>query len=196
MPDVRWDDVGGLENVKRAILDTVELPLKHPSLFAAGLRQRSGVLLYGPPGRACLTVILSGHGLRPRLQTTRRSAWVHCKVASISAVRLHGMTLLGLTAGAPFCKCANHSHSHKLSCSHCYGHSHTTEAANVANCACPQRLLDAPPASSAVCCLLQVCSKSAALRTQYNESLAVTCVLTVSISPGHKSFLTGCKHEG
>ncbi len=51
MPDVRWDDVGGLENVKRAILDTVELPLKHPSLFAAGLRQRSGVLLYGPPGK-------------------------------------------------------------------------------------------------------------------------------------------------
>lgn len=50
VPDVRWDDVGGLENIKRAILDTVELPLKHPSLFAAGLRQRSGVLLYGPPG--------------------------------------------------------------------------------------------------------------------------------------------------
>lgn len=51
VPDVRWDDVGGLENVKQAILDTVELPLKHPSLFAAGLRQRSGVLLYGPPGK-------------------------------------------------------------------------------------------------------------------------------------------------
>ena len=48
---MRWDDVGGLENVKQAILDTVELPLKHPSLFAAGLRQRSGVLLYGPPGK-------------------------------------------------------------------------------------------------------------------------------------------------
>ena len=55
VPDVRWDDVGGLENVKRAILDTVELPLKHPSLFAAGLRQRSGVLLYGPPGKLVLT---------------------------------------------------------------------------------------------------------------------------------------------
>ncbi|KAK9814693.1 hypothetical protein WJX72_009974 [[Myrmecia] bisecta] len=50
VPNVRWEDVGGLENVKQAILDTVELPLKHPSLFAAGLRQRSGVLLYGPPG--------------------------------------------------------------------------------------------------------------------------------------------------
>ena len=55
VPDVKWDDVGGLENVKQAILDTVELPLKHPSLFAAGLRQRSGVLLYGPPGKLLLT---------------------------------------------------------------------------------------------------------------------------------------------
>ncbi len=46
----RWEDVGGLTDVKAAILDTVELPLKHPQLFASGLRQRSGVLLYGPPG--------------------------------------------------------------------------------------------------------------------------------------------------
>ncbi len=67
VPDVRWDDVGGLENVKRAILDTVELPLKHPSLFAAGLRQRSGVLLYGPPGKlallacCCLLYMLAAH---------------------------------------------------------------------------------------------------------------------------------------
>lgn len=47
---LRWEDVGGLDDVKAAILDTVELPLRHPQLFAAGLRQRSGVLLYGPPG--------------------------------------------------------------------------------------------------------------------------------------------------
>lgn len=50
IPDVRWEDVGGLEDVRSAILDTVELPLKHPHLFSAGLRRRSGVLLYGPPG--------------------------------------------------------------------------------------------------------------------------------------------------
>ncbi|GLC61818.1 hypothetical protein PLESTB_001806500 [Pleodorina starrii] len=50
VPDVRWDDIGGLEGAKRTILDTVELPLRHPGLFAAGLRRRSGVLLYGPPG--------------------------------------------------------------------------------------------------------------------------------------------------
>eukprot|EP00850_Spirogloea_muscicola_P015062 SM000112S24004 [mRNA] locus=s112:310469:316356:+ [translate_table: standard] len=50
VPDVRWEDVGGLEDVKRAILDTVQLPLRHRELFVGGLRQRSGVLLYGPPG--------------------------------------------------------------------------------------------------------------------------------------------------
>lgn len=69
VPDVRWDDVGGLENVKRAILDTVELPLKHPSLFAAGLRQRSGVLLYGPPGK-----------LRSNPQTACRFGVIHVQV--------------------------------------------------------------------------------------------------------------------
>ena len=50
VPNVRWDDVGGLEDVKKAILDTVELPLRHPQLFTRGLRRRSGILLYGPPG--------------------------------------------------------------------------------------------------------------------------------------------------
>ncbi|XP_064599683.1 peroxisomal ATPase PEX6-like [Liolophura sinensis] len=49
IPDVRWEDIGGLANVKTEILDTIQLPLQHPELLAAGLR-RSGVLLYGPPG--------------------------------------------------------------------------------------------------------------------------------------------------
>ncbi|PFX28237.1 peroxisome assembly factor 2-like [Stylophora pistillata] len=49
IPSVKWEDVGGLAEVKAEILDTVQLPLQHPELFAAGLR-RSGVLLYGPPG--------------------------------------------------------------------------------------------------------------------------------------------------
>jgi len=37
-------------NVKKDILDTIQLPLERPELFSEGLRQRSGVLLYGPPG--------------------------------------------------------------------------------------------------------------------------------------------------
>jgi len=41
IPSVKWEDVGGLADVKAEILDTVQLPLQHPELFAAGLR-RSG----------------------------------------------------------------------------------------------------------------------------------------------------------
>jgi peroxin-6 len=50
VPEVTWDDVGGLEEAKRAILDTVQLPLRHRALFSKGGRRRSGALLYGPPG--------------------------------------------------------------------------------------------------------------------------------------------------
>merc|ERR1711939_1273838 len=50
IPNVTWDDVGGLAKVKTEILDTIQLPLEHPELFADGLKKRSGVLLYGPPG--------------------------------------------------------------------------------------------------------------------------------------------------
>lgn len=50
VPQVRWDDVGGLEHAKRELLDVVRLPLERPELFASGVRQRSGVLMYGAPG--------------------------------------------------------------------------------------------------------------------------------------------------
>ncbi|XP_051550372.1 peroxisome assembly factor 2 [Myxocyprinus asiaticus] len=49
IPSVRWQDVGGLQQVKKEILDTIQLPLDHPELLSLGLR-RSGLLLYGPPG--------------------------------------------------------------------------------------------------------------------------------------------------
>nr|XP_005996723.2 PREDICTED: peroxisome biogenesis factor 6 [Latimeria chalumnae] len=49
IPCVRWQDVGGLQDVKKEILDTIQFPLEHPELLALGLR-RSGLLLYGPPG--------------------------------------------------------------------------------------------------------------------------------------------------
>lgn len=50
IPQVSWDDVGGLAAVKADILDTIQLPLEHPEVFADGLKKRSGILLYGPPG--------------------------------------------------------------------------------------------------------------------------------------------------
>ena len=45
IPSVSWDDVGGLAHVKSDILDTIQLPLEHPELFADGLKQRSGSYL-------------------------------------------------------------------------------------------------------------------------------------------------------
>jgi len=50
IPNVQWSDVGGLAHVKDAIIETIQLPLSRPELFAKGLKKRSGILLYGPPG--------------------------------------------------------------------------------------------------------------------------------------------------
>ena len=48
---VRWSDIGGLEDVKRALRDGIELPLKHAEAFARlGIRASKGFLLFGPPG--------------------------------------------------------------------------------------------------------------------------------------------------
>ncbi len=51
IPQVRWSDIGGLEEVKKEIIEAVEWPLKYPSMFERlGIRPPRGILLYGPPG--------------------------------------------------------------------------------------------------------------------------------------------------
>lgn len=50
IPNVSWGDVGGLEQVKSAVMETIQLPLERPELFAKGMKKRSGILFYGPPG--------------------------------------------------------------------------------------------------------------------------------------------------
>jgi peroxin-6 len=50
IPNISWDDVGGLSNVKDAVIETIQLPLERPELFARGMKKRSGILFYGPPG--------------------------------------------------------------------------------------------------------------------------------------------------
>ncbi|KAI0418062.1 peroxisomal biogenesis factor 6 [Xylaria grammica] len=50
IPNVSWADVGGLDNVKDAVMETIQLPLERPELFAKGMKKRSGILFYGPPG--------------------------------------------------------------------------------------------------------------------------------------------------
>ncbi|MFB6070991.1 MAG: CDC48 family AAA ATPase, partial [Halanaeroarchaeum sp.] len=51
LPKVTWEDVGGLENAKTEVKESVEWPLSDPQKFERmGIRPPSGVLLYGPPG--------------------------------------------------------------------------------------------------------------------------------------------------
>lgn len=50
IPNVGWSDVGGLTHVKDAVMETIQLPLSRPELFAKGMKKRSGILFYGPPG--------------------------------------------------------------------------------------------------------------------------------------------------
>ncbi|MDZ5809968.1 AAA family ATPase [Halorubrum sp. AD140] len=51
VPDVTWDDVGGLTAVKERLRETVQWPLEHPEAFArVALEPDRGILLYGPPG--------------------------------------------------------------------------------------------------------------------------------------------------
>ncbi|MEM3029077.1 MAG: CDC48 family AAA ATPase [Thermoproteota archaeon] len=51
VPTVRWSDVGGLEGIKRRLMETVELPIKSPEKFEKlGITPPKAILLYGPPG--------------------------------------------------------------------------------------------------------------------------------------------------
>ena len=51
VPDVKWEDVGGLEEVKKRLVEAIEWPLQYPELFQkADASPPKGILLYGPPG--------------------------------------------------------------------------------------------------------------------------------------------------
>ena len=51
IPDVHWEDVGGLELAKQELVEVVEWPLKSPDAFKrVGIEPPHGILLYGPPG--------------------------------------------------------------------------------------------------------------------------------------------------
>merc|ERR1712176_1105327 len=51
VPNVTWDDIGGLEDVKRDLKELVKYPVEHPEKFEKfGMSPSKGVLFYGPPG--------------------------------------------------------------------------------------------------------------------------------------------------
>lgn len=50
-PDVRWEDIGGLDEAQMRLKEGIELPMKNPEAFTRlGIRPAKGFLLYGPPG--------------------------------------------------------------------------------------------------------------------------------------------------
>merc|ERR1712066_501680 len=51
VPNVRWEDIGGLDDVKRELIESVQYPVDHPEKFLKfGMSPSKGVLFYGPPG--------------------------------------------------------------------------------------------------------------------------------------------------
>ncbi|MGC9121377.1 MAG: CDC48 family AAA ATPase [Thermogladius sp.] len=51
VPEVRWSDIGGLENIKQELRMSIEWPIKYPETFKRiGIKPPKGILLYGPPG--------------------------------------------------------------------------------------------------------------------------------------------------
>lgn len=49
-PNVRWEDIAGLEAAKETLKEAVVLPIKFPTLFQGKRQAWKGILLYGPPG--------------------------------------------------------------------------------------------------------------------------------------------------
>jgi transitional endoplasmic reticulum ATPase len=51
VPNISWDDIGGLEGVKNELRELVQYPIEHPEKFEKfGMSPSKGVLFYGPPG--------------------------------------------------------------------------------------------------------------------------------------------------
>ncbi|MBI5681366.1 MAG: CDC48 family AAA ATPase [Methanobacterium sp.] len=51
VPDIKWEDIGGLESAKQELSEAIEWPLKYPENFEKfGVNPPKGVLIYGPPG--------------------------------------------------------------------------------------------------------------------------------------------------
>lgn len=49
-PNIKWEDISGLEDVKKVLKETIILPTLRPDIFKGILSPAKGILLYGPPG--------------------------------------------------------------------------------------------------------------------------------------------------
>jgi len=94
---VYWQDIGGLEVVRKEILDVLELPYKHPDLFRSGYPRRQGILLYGPPGTGKTLVAKA-------VATECNIGFVSVKVRNYfkccAIISIHGLTVSVCSTGS------------------------------------------------------------------------------------------------
>jgi transitional endoplasmic reticulum ATPase len=107
VPNVSWDDIGGLMDVRTRLREGIELPLKNPEAFRRiGIRPAKGFLLFGPPGTGkTLLAKAGGAGGGGQL---RRDEVVGSTLQVVRRIRAAG--LAPLPAGAPG---GAHCHLHR-----------------------------------------------------------------------------------
>lgn len=75
-PNVKWDDVAGLEGAKEALKEAVILPVKFPQFFTGKRKPWSGILMYGPPG--------TGKSYLAKVGLPERACMRCCKLVGLS----------------------------------------------------------------------------------------------------------------
>ena len=77
---VTWDNIGGLENVKKEIADAIENPIKFVELYTAyGRKPTKGILLYGPPGNGKTMIGKAIASSIATLYKTKESGFIYIK---------------------------------------------------------------------------------------------------------------------
>jgi SpoVK/Ycf46/Vps4 family AAA+-type ATPase len=77
-PNVTWDDIKGLEDVKKIMKETIILPTIRPDIFKGLLEPSKGILLYGPPGTGKTM-------LAKAIATECKSTFFNCSASTLTS---------------------------------------------------------------------------------------------------------------
>lgn len=75
---MKWDDIKGLEDVKKVLKETIVLPLLRPDIFKGILSPAKGILLYGPPGTGKTM-------LAKAIATECKSTFFNCSASTLTS---------------------------------------------------------------------------------------------------------------